>query len=229
VQHLLQFLVMKTALPYFRRNRNLPQPIAWRSCHRKTMMQTSALYTALLGRRSANARFLAAPAPDAQALARMATAFSRAPDHGRLVPFRLIEIAQEARPRLADLVEAATLVLTPDLPVAERERAREKATQGPMILALVARIQPEHLKISASDQWLAVGAALENFLLAAQEEGFGVAIRSGRYLEQAPLQEGLGLGIHEHLVSLLALGTVSEYPPEKPKPALDAVFSRWVG
>ena len=193
------------------------------------MSQNSAVYAALLGRRSANARFLIAPAPGPEALARMALAFSRAPDHGRLVPFRLIEIAEAARPRLADLVEAATLVLTPDLAAPERERAREKATQGPMLLALVARIEPEHIKISASDQWLAVGAALENFLLAAQDEGFGVAIRSGRYLEQAPLQAGLGLGPHEQLVSLLALGTVREYPPEKPKPVLESVISRWVG
>jgi nitroreductase len=193
------------------------------------MTQNSPLYAQLLARRSANARFLAAPAPDAAALARMVMALSHAPDHGRLVPFRLIEIAEGARSRLADLVEAASVGVTPGLSAAERERTREKATQGAMLLALVARIAPEHAKITASDQWLSVGAALENFLLAAQAEGFGVAIRSGRYLEQAPLHQGLGLAQNEHLVSLLALGTVVEWPPEKPKPAREAVFSRWEG
>jgi nitroreductase len=193
------------------------------------MPDSSPLLSALVGRRSANARFLTTPAPGAEALARMALALARAPDHGRLLPFRLIEIAQAARPRLADLVEAASLALTPDLAPSERERAREKATQAPMLLALVARIDTAHPKISASDQWLSVGAALENFLLAAQDEGFGVAIRSGRYLEQAPLHEGLGLAPQEQVVSLLALGTVGEWPPEKPKPALEKVFSRWEG
>lgn len=190
------------------------------------MSQTSDLLAALLARRSAGAKFLVAPAPAPDALARMVLAFSRAPDHGRLVPFRLVEIGEGARARLADAVEAAQRVLTPEMSEMERDKAREKATQGPMLLALIARIDAAHPKITASDQWLAVGAALENFLLAAQAEGFGVAIRSGRYLEQAPLRALLALGENEQLVSLLALGSVSEWPPEKPKPALDSVFSR---
>lgn len=187
----------------------------------------SVLLGAVNARRSASAKFLVEPAPSPEALVRIVTAFSRAPDHGRLVPFRLIELAE--RSRLADIVEAAHVAAQPDLSAPERERSREKATQGPLLLALVARIDEDHAKIPASDQWLTAGAALENFLLAAQAEGFGVAIRSGRYLEQAPLRDALGLGANEHLVSLLAVGTVSEWPPEKPKPSLAQVFSRWEG
>lgn len=191
--------------------------------------RAAVLFDALLARRSASAKFLVAPAPGEQALTRIVTAFSRAPDHGRLVPFRLIEIPLDARARFADAVEAAHAAAQPDLSAPERERSREKATQGPLLLALIAVIDAEHAKIPASDQWLTVGAALENFLLGAQAEGFGVAIRSGRYLEQTPLRQALGLHAHEHAVSLLAVGTVSEWPPEKPKPTLAQVFSRWEG
>ncbi len=188
-----------------------------------------ALHPLLLARRSSSARFLVAPAPDAEALARIVTVFSRAPDHGRLVPFRLIEIDNAARERLADAVEAAHAAAEPGISPLGRELAREKATQGPMLLALVGRIDPDHIKITVSDQWLAIGAALENFLLGAQAEGFGVAIRSGHYLTQPPLRAALGLGAREQLAVLLAVGTVQEWPPEKPKPSIEKVFSRWGG
>lgn len=184
---------------------------------------------ALLARRSGNARALGAPGPDAEAVEAIVFAASRAPDHGRLVPFRFLQIAETARPRLADLLEAASLELDPALPRPELDRAREKADQGPVILAIVARIEAAHPKIPASDQWLAVGAALENMLLATQSLGFAAAIRSGKFLETTAMRDGFDLAAGEHLVSLVAIGRPVEWPPEKPKPALDRVFGVWNG
>ena len=190
---------------------------------------SSPVYAALLARRSANARALARPGPDRATIEAIVLAAARAPDHGRLVPFRFVEIADAARPRLADLLAAASLAVSPGLPPAEIERAREKADQGPLILALIARLAPDHPKIPASDQWLAVGCALENLLLATQGFGFGAAVRSGRYLETLPMREGFALSPDEQLVALVAIGTPTDWPPEKPKPALEAVFTRWTG
>jgi nitroreductase len=189
----------------------------------------NAIYAALLARRSGNARALAAPAPDAEALGAIVLAAARAPDHGRLVPFRFLEIAQGARDRLAALLEASSLEMTPHLPAPEIERAREKAYQGPVILAIIARIEPDHPKIPASDQWLSVGCALENLLLAVQSFGFAAAVRSGRFLETRAIRAGFALGANEHLVSLVAIGTPTDWPPQKPKPALEAVYGRWEG
>jgi nitroreductase len=190
---------------------------------------TNPAYAALLARRSGNARALVGPAPDAATLEAIVLAASRAPDHGRLVPFRFLEVTESARDRLADMLEAASRAVTPDLPQPEIDRAREKAHQGPLLLAMIGRIEGEHPKITASDQWLAVGCALENLLLAVQSFGFAAAIRSGKFLETAPMHEGFGLGANEHLVSLIAIGRPGEWPPEKPKPALERVFARWHG
>jgi nitroreductase len=186
-------------------------------------------YAALMARRSGNARALEMPGPDRGTLDAIVLAASRAPDHGRLVPFRFLEIADGARARLADLLEAASLALRPDLPEAEIERAREKADQGPLILAMIARIEADHPKIPASDQWLAVGCALENLLLAAQSFGFAAAVRSGHFLGTDPMRAGFHLAPDEHLVALVAIGTPTGWPPEKPKPALERVFARWNG
>lgn len=189
----------------------------------------NATMAAILARRSGNARALSAPGPDDATLRAIVHAASRAPDHGRMVPFRFLEIVAAARERLADLLEAAARVSAPDLPPQEIERAREKAHQGPVVLALIARIEDDHPKVPASDQWLAVGCALENLLLAVQSFGFAAAIRSGHFLETAPMRAGFSLAATEHLVSLVAIGTATEWPPERPKPAIEAVFSRWNG
>lgn len=188
-----------------------------------------ALYAAILARRSGQARALAAPGPDAETVAKIVTAAARAPDHGRLVPFRFLEIAGAGRARLADLIEAATLSLFPGAARGELDRAREKAEQGPVILALIARIDAAHPKITGADQWLSVGCALENLLLAVQSFGFAAAIRSGAYLNAAPMREGFKLATKEELVSLVAIGTPSDWPPDRGKPALDQVFARWEG
>lgn len=187
----------------------------------------SPMIEALFVRRSANARMLASPGPDEAQLNQIVEAASRAPDHGRLVPFRFFAVADAARDRLADVLGAATAEATPGLPPEEIERAREKAYQGPCLIGIVARIDAQHPKIPASDQWLTVGCALENLLLAAQSLGFGAAVRSGRFLETQAIRDGFSLGPNEHLVSIVALGTAKDWPPAKPKPALADVFSIW--
>lgn len=184
---------------------------------------------ALLARHSAKAASLLAPAPDAAQLAAILTAAAHAPDHGLLVPFHFLHILEAARANLADLIAAASLALKPDLPAMEVERAREKATQGAMLLVMIGKLNPAHPKITASDQWLAMGCALENLLLSAQALGFGVAIRSGAYLDATPLRAGLHLAEGEHALAILAIGTPKEWPPMKPKPALVQIFSVWAG
>ncbi len=189
----------------------------------------SPLLDGIMARRSGNARALALPGPDAAQLAAIVKAGAHAPDHGRLVPFRFVEIAPGARSKLADLLEASSREIWPDIPQPEIERAREKADQGPVIVALIGRIEADHPKITASDQWLAVGCALENMLLAIQSLGFAAAIRSGKFLETQAMRAGFGLGPQEHLTSLIAIGTATDWPPQKPKPELDRVFSVWNG
>jgi nitroreductase len=193
------------------------------------MARENPVFDALMARRSGNARALAMPAPSPAEIAAIVTAGSRAPDHGRLVPFRFIDIADEGRARLADLMEAAQREIMPDAPAGEIERTREKAHQGPALLALVARIDAVHPKIIASDQWLTVGCALENMLLAIQSLGYAAAVRSGKIYGSTAMRAGFGLAPNEHLTCLIAIGTPTDWPPQKPKPELAQVFSRWVG
>ncbi|MGL5447956.1 MAG: nitroreductase family protein [Rhabdaerophilum sp.] len=190
---------------------------------------SSSLLAGIMARRSGNARALGAPGPDEAQIAAIVKAGAHAPDHGRLVPFRFVQIADSARGKLADLLEASSREIWADIPAPEIERAREKADQGPVILALIGRIEADHPKIIASDQWLAVGAALENMLLATQACGFAAAVRSGKFLDTNAMRKGFGLSANEHLTCLIAIGTPTDWPPQKPKPELDRVFTVWNG
>lgn len=184
-------------------------------------------YNQLVARRSASAKHLLAPGPDRAMLEHLLFAASRAPDHGRLVPFRFIHITDASRDRFGEALAAAAREHMPGLSEDEAERSRAKAFQGPCLVALIARIEADHPKIPASDQWLAVGCALENLLLAAGDAGFGVAVRSGQALAMPALRKAFGLTENEHFTCFLSIGTASDWPPAKPKPAVERILSVW--
>lgn len=131
----------------------------------------------LLGRWSTGPRQLADPAPSDAELQRMAAAALRAPDHAGLVPYRLAVVRGDARVRMADLFEAAARAAGKDAESAQRDR--ERALRPPLSVAVIARIDPGHPQATAHEQWMAVGAALANFLNAAHALGYGGKMLSG--------------------------------------------------
>lgn len=187
----------------------------------------TAFYDFLKSRRSASAKNITAPGPDAATLDAIVSAAAHAPDHGLLVPFRFVVI--ENRDAFANALEAATFEERADASASEIERSREKAHQGPTLLAIIARVETSHPKIQASDQWLTVGCALENLLLAVAAAGYQAAVRSGRYLETQAVRTAFKLAANETLPCFVAIGTAAEMPPLKPKPRLESVLTRWNG
>lgn len=186
----------------------------------------SPVLAALTARRSANSRQLALPAPPASEIEQIVTAAAAAPDHGLLVPFRFIEILPAARERLADAFIACLSRRGEAADEAALAKARNKATLGPLNLGVVARVRKAHPKIIESDQWLTVGGALQNMVLAAEALGYAVAIRSGADFASQEASRALGLAAGEELVAIVAIGTAPEKLPPRPKPALTDVFAR---
>ena len=184
---------------------------------------TNPTYLALTARRSANARALAPPGPDEATLALIAEAAAAAPDHGHIAPFRFIAFDDAGRARFGDaLADAAAHA--PGAGDAEREKARSKAMQGAAILALASRFQPDHVKVGMADQWLTLGGALQNLVLAAESFGFGVAIRSGAIFATPQAARACELQPGEELVAVVAIGTKTETLPPRRKPVLADVF-----
>jgi len=194
------------------------------------------LVAALLARRSVKPRALVMPGPTVEQLHTIAAAGQRAPDHGRLRPWRLIELRDRlalAEAFVAAEVERRELEQRPVAPTEALARAWEKAAQGPCVLALVARIRLGHATLPAHEQWIAVGAALAQMLLAADGLGFAGSILSGRKTETRALHSALSLDAEEKLVGFLTLGTpitsrTSETAPvSRPQDDSASVVSVW--
>lgn len=181
---------------------------------------------ALTTRRSASGRLLTTPAPDRQQIEAIVTAAAAAPDHGHLAPFRFLDIGPQARERLAGAFIGLVRARSAEPAEGDLAKARNKATLGPVNLGVVARVDHAHPKIIVSDQWLTIGAALQNMVLAAEALGFAVAIRSGADFSSAEASAALGLEQGEELVAIVAIGSAPEKLGARNKPTLEQVFRR---
>ena len=182
--------------------------------------------TAMHARRSVSPRRLGGRGPDAAGLARIVDAAGAAPDHGLLRPWRFVNIPADRRTALADLFLAAALELDPDLSAADREEARAKALRGPAAVAVIARIDAAHPKIPAHEQWISVGAALQNAHLAAEAEGFRAICVSGPRMGANALRAAF-CGPSEHLVGFLLIGEPQAAIPTPARPTADAILTEW--
>jgi nitroreductase len=78
----------------------------------------------------------------------------RAPDHGRLRPWRFLTIRGDDRTRFGELLAAALARKEPETPGERLEHERSKALRAPLIIVVA-----DHSKIPAVEQLLSAGAA----------------------------------------------------------------------
>lgn len=182
---------------------------------------------ALAARRSTPSRLLGTPGPDRNALLRMLEAAVRVPDHGRRVPFRFITIQGDARHRLGEELERITRERDPDAPDAVLEKDRLRFSHAPLVVAVVAVLDPEDEKIPAQERLLSAGCVCFSLLVAAQSEGFGAQWLTGwpSYDEQVVAR--LGLSADERIAGFIHIGTASGEVPERERPDPEALLSDW--
>lgn len=169
---------------------------------------------ALLKRRSA--KTLTDPPPDEGALELLLESAARAPDHGRLRPWRFIVIRGSARERLGELLADQLLRVQPAASGESLQRERQKALRAPLII-VVAAVCNTSAKIPPIEQIISAGAAAQNLLLAAGALGFGAMWKTGGAAYDEGVKMALGLEARDTIVGFLYVGTV---PPESaPAPA----------
>lgn len=175
----------------------------------------------LLARRSRPARTLAAPVPDRVALMPILTAAARAPDHGKLEPWRFLVLERPALARLARLAEARAPALG-----LEPERAAKGVAQfadADLIVAVISVPRPTD-KVPAIEQTLSAGAVCLGLLNAALASGWGACWLTGWAAHDPEFcREGLSLGPGEWVAGLIHIGTETAVPPERPRPDVGAI------
>ncbi|HUN94329.1 MAG TPA: nitroreductase family protein [Burkholderiaceae bacterium] len=181
---------------------------------------------ALLSRRSVSPARLGRPGPTRQQVDLMLKAALRSPDHGGLLPWRVIDFPNETRAGLAQLFEQEKRRRDPLASTDDLRRARDHATRPPRLLAFV--VSPrQRAGVPMREQFLAAGAALGSLLAAAHALGFGAIVLSGDRCFDEALASQLGLGAGEFLAGFVSLGRVLKAPPERPYAEPEAMISTW--
>jgi nitroreductase len=160
-----------------------------------------------------SARALNEPAPDAGALELIFASATRAPDHGRLRPWRFVLVRGTARSRFGELLAAHLQRTRADAAAESLERERQKALRAPLIVVVAARCNLEVKKVPPIEQTLSAGAAAHAMMLAASALGFGAMWKTGGAAYDPEVKTALGLASTDAIVGFLYLGTASDEPP----------------
>ena len=178
-------------------------------------------------RRSVPSRQLGEPGPTAAQLDELLHAAIRAPDHGKLAPWRLLLVRGDARMRLGATLADLHSRKEPDIAPAALEKDRERFSHAPLIVAVIARIEDDHPKIPAQEQLLSAGCVAYNLLLGAHAQGFGAQWLTGWAAYDRDAAALLGLSRNERVIGFVHVGAAKEPAPERNRPAFADVVSEW--
>ena len=156
--------------------------------------------------RSSAAR-LAQPGPSPQDLDRLLQAAARAPDHGRLKPWRFIILKDAMREAFTAAAAEAKRARLPDMTSEQCAVEREKMNRSPTIVIVGCAVNREQSKMPEIEQVVAVGAAAQNLFLAAHDLGYGVMWKTGAAAYDAAVKAVVGLRPDDHIVAIMHLGT----------------------
>lgn len=182
----------------------------------------------LLGERfSIGPRHLALPAPSLDQLRCAAEIAVRAPDHGRLHPFRFVRVGPTQRERLSHLFASAALQRGCD--IASAEHAAAKAHNGPALIGVVAHTRAGIEGVPVHEQWMTIGGGLMNFLNALHVMGFGAKVLSGPLISDEGIQQSFCRS-GEQLVAWVLAGTPSAQRGQDNRRGVDYPrLSEWGG
>jgi nitroreductase len=171
---------------------------------------------------------LGEPAPSAQAVQAMLESAARAPDHGRLQPWRLILIEGDAR---LDFGEVLAEALSGRKPLADEQalvREREKALRAPLIIVVATRCD-RSAKIPIIEQVVSAGCAAHSIMLAAVAEGLGAMWRTGEPAYDKAVKSALGIESDDLIVGFIYVGTSIGGPGTRPQRASHEFAQHWTG
>jgi nitroreductase len=196
---------------------SLPAPIAFgQPCPLRPSPETLTL---LAERRSSSAATLQAPGPDADQLADLLRIAARAPDHGKLFPWRFIVLEGEGKAAYARALETIAAEQ------GHNPAALAKLSNPPLAVAVVSRVSEG--KIPLWEQQLSAGAVCALLLVAAEAMGFGANWITDWYAYDAYARRALGLAEAERVAGFVYLGTPSEPPLERVRPDVTDLTTRF--
>lgn len=188
--------------------------------------ERQAFFDILLGRQSYWP--LIDPGPGDAELNLIFDAALRAPDHGRLQPWRFTFIRGDARAELAEVLIDIAASREPDKPRSAHEHRRQKAYAAPVIIALGASLVTGG-PIPENEQLLSAGAATMNMLNAIHALGYGGFWATGIDTYDAALRDALDFDASDRLIGFLFAGTPKSQERSTLRPPRANHVREWLG
>ena len=178
----------------------------------------------LLTRRSGSAKAMTGPGPSPAQLADILQAGARAPDHGKLFPWRFIIFEGEARARFGDIL--AEVMQAEGEREKQVEEERSRFLRAPVVVGVISSARELH-KIPVWEQELSAGAVCQNILIAASALGFVGNWLTEWYAFHPVVKEKIGLKPGERVAGFIYIGTARDELEERPRPQMDKIVSRF--
>jgi nitroreductase len=169
---------------------------------------------------------LQAPAPNEHQLLEIFKAANRAPDHGKLQPWRFLVIQGEGLERLSAVFVDAVQSTNNDISPTILEKTKNMPFRAPMIIVAIAKCQA-HPKVPKQEQILACGCATQNLLNACFALNFGAVWRTGELAYAQPVKQALGLVGDEEIIGFVYVGTPAGDIPAAPEANPQEIFADW--
>lgn len=171
---------------------------------------------------------LEAPGPSDAELDRMFASAVRAPDHGKLRPWRFVVIPTGRREAFGALMAESLQRRMPDASADMLQRERAKAMRAPVIVVVAAHVAKPH-RIPEIEQIAAASAAAQTIMLAAPAMGYGAMWKTGEPAYDPSVRAALGLAPEDEVIGFLYIGTNTGGPSTAPRPAPSDYVSVWQG
>ena len=157
---------------------------------------------------------------------KLLSAAVQAPNHYRVRPWRFVVLTGQGRERLGDVMAESFHKKFPDLPAEALDKERAKPLRSPLLIA-VAVDKPAEPKVLEIENILAVAAACENLLLAAQGLGLAAQWRTGEVARDPAVKQFLGFEPEQDLIAFLYIGYPDVPPVDEPRPSFED-RTRWI-
>jgi nitroreductase len=180
----------------------------------------------LLRRRSVSANSLAEPGPSEEELKLILTAAARVPDHKKLVPWRFILFQGEARARFGKVLAEVCRAEEKEPSKFRLETETGRFLRAALVIAVISRV----VENAAAPEWeqvLSAGAACQNLLVAASSLGYGTQWITEWYGYSKGVRKALRLAPNERVAGFVYMGTTTDAPKERERPALSQIVTAW--
>ena len=190
------------------------------------MPANTSLRDYLLSRRSVGIGFLAEPGPSPDELNQLLLIGTRVPDHGKITPWRLIVIEGDARAKAGERLAQIVRSRNPGIDEASLDVERMRFLPAPLTIGVVSAPQ-DHPKVPEFEQLLSAGNVAFNLLHGAHALGYAASWVTRWYAFDEEAAAMLGARKGERFVGFVHVGTPTTSIEDRPRPALDAVVTRW--